>query len=111
MGMDSLVAGRRESGAIWHEDDGGNYVRVDSGDVPRTFKEGTFVGIKGLGCVTYPEIIRAGRLYDGNVGIYPIDDPLAWLEVRDDDVARLASQMLAYTDGRHPVPTAKDAEG
>ena len=41
-GYDSVIAAKRESGWLWQESSGGNYKRLDSGDIPREFKEKSF---------------------------------------------------------------------
>jgi hypothetical protein len=38
-GLDTVIAGRKESGAVWHETGSGEYIRVDSDDVPRMYME------------------------------------------------------------------------
>ena len=38
-GYDTVIAAKKESGSQWHEVTSGNYTRIDSGDVPREFKE------------------------------------------------------------------------
>ena len=38
-GYDTIIAGRKESGWLWHETKDGKFQRVDSGDIPRELKE------------------------------------------------------------------------
>ena len=93
-GFDSVITVRRESGFIWQEDQNGNYERLDSGDIPRKFKEKAFIGLHGLGCVTYPEFIRKGKLLGDNMGLYNLKDyPLAAIEVRDERSAQIAAEI------------------
>lgn len=95
-GLDTLIVGKRESGAVWHETSPGQYMRVDSGDVPRQYKENLYVSLKGLALVTHPDCIRAGSLYGMRIGVHPIDEPLASFEVRDALSRDVAGQFLIF---------------
>lgn len=93
-GYDSVIAARPESGWLWKEAPDKSFERVDSGDVPREFKERALVGLHGIGCVTHPEFIRCENMIGMNTGLYKVDHPLAGFEVRDDDSARIASLVI-----------------
>ena len=94
-GYDSVIACRRESGFLWQEQENSQYVRIDSGDVPRTLKEKSYVGLHGLACVTHPEFIRKGSLMGDNIGLFRVDNPLSHLEIRDAHTSRLAEKLLS----------------
>lgn len=81
-GFDSVVAARREYNSCWAEEEGG-IKRLDEGFVPRLYKRPIFVGLKGLGCATYPSTVRSGRLLGDRVGLFEVADPAAALEVRE----------------------------
>ena len=87
---DSVVAARPENKSIWKRDSG-KIVQLDEDMTPRKFKEPSFLGFKGIGCVTYPEIIREGKLLGENIGIYDITDPYSQIEVRGEREFELAS--------------------
>ena len=93
-GYDSVIAARPESGWLWKEAPDKSFQRVDSGDVPREFKERALVGLHGIGCVTHPEFIRSENMIGINTGLYKVDYPLAGLEVRDDNSVRIASLVI-----------------
>ena len=93
-GYDSVVAARRETGWIWQENARGNLERIDSGDVPREFKEQSFVGLHGLGCVTHPEFVRRGNLLGNKTGLFKIDNLISSFEVRDENSSFIASQLI-----------------
>ncbi len=93
-GFDTVLAGRRESGSLWQEDDAGDYARIDSGDAPRSYKEKSFIGLRGLCCVTHPEFLRQERLLGNKVGIYTVSHPLAGLEIREASDVTLAEPLL-----------------
>jgi len=93
-GYDSVVAAREEAGWLWHEEDDGSIKRLDSGDVPREFKEKSLIGLHGLGCITHPEFIRNGRILGQKTGLYKVGYPLAGFEVRDSISADLAIKLL-----------------
>jgi CMP-N-acetylneuraminic acid synthetase len=94
-GYDSVIACRRESGFLWQEQGDGHYKRIDSGDVLRTLKEKSYVGLHGLACVTHPEFIRQGSLMGDNIGLFRVDNPLSYLEIRDAHTSRLAEKLLS----------------
>lgn len=92
-GMDSILVGKRESQAIWKQ--AGNVMQqVDSGYVPRKYKESVFIGYKGLGCVTHPSFIREGHLLGGKLGIYEIAHGISFLEVREEQDFEIAGKLI-----------------
>jgi len=93
-GYDSVIACHRESGFLWQEQEDGQYVQIDSGDVPRTLKEKSYVGLHGLACVTHPVFVRRGILLGEKIGLFKIDNPLSYLEIRDQDTSFLAEKLL-----------------
>jgi hypothetical protein len=93
-GYDSVIACHRESGFLWQEQEDGQYVQIDSGDVPRTLKEKSYVGLHGLACVTHPVFVRRGKLLGEKIGLFKIDNPLSYLEIRDQDTSFLAEKLL-----------------
>ena len=82
-GFDSVIAARPETGWMWRETPNDGFQRLDSGDVPREFKEKTLLGLHGLGCVTHPEFIRNENMTGFKTGLYRVEHPLASFEVRD----------------------------
>ena len=48
----------------------------------KQFKKKTFIGLHGLCCVTYPEIIRSGKLEGKNVGLYKVENLISAVEMR-----------------------------
>jgi len=98
-GYDSVLAAHYESGSYWREDENGSFLRVDSGDIPRDYKEKSFIGLKGLCCVTHPEYLRNTSLLGSKVGIYPVDYPFATFEVRNDAdrvIAKSLSELFVF---------------
>lgn len=93
-GNDSIVPAIREPSMIFKDNEGDNFSRIDGGDVPREFKEETYVAIKGLGLVTHPEFIRNSQLLGKNVGLLKINDQLGKIEVRGDDIDPNISKLL-----------------
>ena len=93
-GYDSVIAARPESGWIWRESDDDGFIRLDSGDVPREFKEKIFLGLHGLGCVTHPEFIRNGNMTGIRTGLYKVEFPLAGFEVRDSNSSQIGKLLL-----------------
>ena len=93
-GNDSIVPAIREPSMIFKDNEGNNFSRVDGGDVPREFKEETYVAIKGLGLVTHPEFIRNSELLGKNVGLLKINDQLGKIEVRGEVIDPYISKLL-----------------
>ena len=96
-GVDSVLTVRPEYRSIWREESDG-IRRVDSGDVPRKFKERIMIGLRGVACVTHPEFIREGYLVGSNVGMYEIRNPYAPIEVRSAEDFELARLLLERAD-------------
>lgn len=93
-GLDSVVAARRETNCIWQEDERGSFQRYDSGDVPRLYKEKTYLGVEGLCTVTHPEFIRQERKLGHKVGLYEIDSQISFVEVRDKKAREIAAKYI-----------------
>lgn len=93
-GLDTVIAARAESRSLWREAEDGTVNRLDSGYVPRQFKERAFIGLKGICCVTHPEFLRQGRLLGDKIGLYEVNSPYASIEVREDEDFRLAEQIM-----------------
>tara|TARA_B100001123_G_C15272575_1_gene1010895 strand:- start:329 stop:1672 length:1344 start_codon:yes stop_codon:yes gene_type:complete len=93
-GYDSVIAVKKEPGWIWKENSGGLFKRMDSGDVPRKFKEKTFIGLKGVCSITYPEFIRKGNLLGKNIGFFETKNPLSSFEIKTKTFAKMFSKIL-----------------
>ena len=94
-GYDSVLACHRESGFLWQEKESGEFMRIDSGDIPRVLKEKSYVGLHGLACITRPEFVRRGSLMGEKIGLFKVDNPLSYLEIRDHDSRQIAEKLLS----------------
>lgn len=83
-GYESVLPVRQEYNYCWSQNGAGRK-RIDGGDVPRHLREPLLVGLKGVGCVTTPQILRQGRLIGDKVGLVCIHEPFASMEVRSPD--------------------------
>jgi CMP-N-acetylneuraminic acid synthetase len=92
-GFDSVLAAKRETSSIWTEKNG-RIKRIDGGDIPRKYKEPTFIGTKGLCCVTHPEFIREGSLLGTRIGIFELNNPYSSIEVRAQQDLRFAERFI-----------------
>lgn len=92
-GLDSVVAAKGENKAIWKEKDG-EVLQLDEGLTPRQFKDPTFIELRGIACVTHPEFLRDGHLLGKKIGIYKVNDPYSYLEVRSPEDFKLASLLI-----------------
>ena len=93
-GLDTVIPARKEYNSCWVEEDGA-YRRIDQGYIPRQFKQPTYTGIKGLGCVTHAAPIREGQLFGTKVGIYEISDFVSCIEVRSREDCAFAETIMA----------------
>lgn len=93
-GVDTILPSKEEFSSCWIDDEYGGYKRVDEGFIPRQFKHPVYVGLKGLGCVTYPFFIRDGNMIGQKVGLVHIKNPHSFLEVRDKGEMKLAEKLL-----------------
>jgi hypothetical protein len=113
-GMDSILVGRKESQSVWKQE-GGEFKRVDTGLVPRKYKEPIYVGCKGVGCVTHASFVREGWLLGERLAIYEIDDPVSFIEVRKqadfERIGRLIADWWREQDAfPRPSPSSKGAD-
>lgn len=94
-GFDSVIAGKKEFKSIWKVD-GGMLARIDEGDIPRKYKDPSFIGIKGLCSVTLPEFLRGGSLLGERIGICEVDGQYAQIEVRDEEDLKMAEKLIDF---------------
>ncbi len=97
-GYDSVIAAKAEPGWIWKEKADGQFQRIDSGDVPRDFKQASFLGLHGCGCVTHPEYIRNNSILGNKIGMLKVNHPLASFEVRNLEQSKVLSRHLQKSD-------------
>lgn len=93
-GHDTIIVGKEEPGWLWKTSKKGLFKRVDDGDVPRNFKNTSFIGLHGSCCITYPSVIRKGNLLGKRIGIYKASKPLFDFEIRDQESAQIAIPLL-----------------
>ena len=93
-GFDTLVAARREIGSIWQENELLGFERLDSGEVPRKYKEKSYIGLRGLCCVTHTGFLRQGSILGSKIGLFETNSQLSSLEVRDEKSREIAGQLF-----------------
>ena len=93
-GYDSVIAAKSETSWMWNEGNNGKISRIDDGDIPRAFKKQSYIGLHGLGCLTYSEYIRNGSLLGKNTGLFKIENFLGSFEVRDSSSFEVALKLL-----------------
>lgn len=92
-GLDTLVPARQEFSPTWKRDKG-ELTAVDQSIAPRKFKEPLMVAVKGIASVTLPSILREGQFFGRNVGVFEINDPKSFIEVRDRIGLEIAAKLL-----------------
>jgi len=80
--LDTLFAGYFENKVIFKQVEEKIEI-LTNGIIPRKYQDKTYVGLRGLGCVASPSVLRSGDIYSQNIGIYPVDSPLSRIEVRN----------------------------
>ena len=93
-GLDSVIPMRKEFKSCWINKDNA-IERIDAGFIPRTIKEPLYVGLIGLGCITFPNFIREGRRLGDRVGFVEVTDPYSSIEVRDKSDLNLADKIIS----------------
>jgi CMP-N-acetylneuraminic acid synthetase len=81
-GLDSIIAAKCENKSIWKGKDG-KIELIEEGLTPRQYKDASYIGLRGVCCVTHPEFLREGNMLGQNIGIYAIDNPVVSFEVRN----------------------------
>jgi len=94
-GLDSMIAAKPEHNSCWINDNN-EFKRIDEGFIPRELKQPFYIGLVGLGCITYPAFIRKGQRFGGEVGIVEISDPFSLIEVRDEMQFALANKVIDF---------------
>lgn len=92
-GLDSVMPARPEFRSCWVRRDGA-VTRLDEGFLPRQYKEPMYIGLKGLGYVTYPRFVRDDGPPVERVGLVDVVDQLCALEVRDVIGLRLGEKLI-----------------
>ena len=96
--LDSIIAAKGEINSIWQESNDSSYHRLDSGDIPRKFKEKTYIGIEGLCVVTRPAYIRTGIKLGVNVGLFHVSNSLSFIETRDKKGREAVEHLVSGAD-------------
>jgi len=92
-GFDTVIPARTEYKSCWIKGEK-EIKRIDEGFMPRALKQPFYVGLVGLGCITYPHIIREGRRLGDKVGIVEIINPYSSIEVRGKEEIEIAGKLM-----------------
>ncbi len=93
-GLDSVIISKNENNWLWSEKNE-NFYRIDKGDIPRKFKEKSMIGYHGIGCITYPEFVRKGRLLGEKIGLLESLNPLSFFEIRSNFPKKFLKKMFS----------------
>jgi|MDTC01.1.fsa_nt_gb glycosyltransferase involved in cell wall biosynthesis len=91
-GLDTIIAVKPLVGSLWKEKEG-VIALIEKGAIPRQYSDPTYLGLRGLCCVTHPGFIREGNLFGEKVGIFEVDNPFSHLEIRSEDDFVLAEKI------------------
>ena len=90
-GYDSAVPVYQEFRPSWIKERG-RLNQLNEHDI-RSNRTPVQVGLNSLGVVTYPDNLRNGNRVAGDLGLYPITNPLATIEIRDRDDLQYWEQL------------------
>ena len=92
-GLDTVITGFPEYRIAWTENEkGSDYKRIDDFNTSREERNLIHIANPGLGCVTYPHIIRGNNRIGGRIGIHEIKSQIPFLKVEDNiDLNKLNS--------------------
>ena len=103
-GADSVLPALREYRSCWVRE-GENARRLDAGFQPREYKEPIYIGLRSLGFVTHPSLLREGQPMGDNVALLDVPDPRSAIEVRDPMSVYIGEKLIAdWTTGAQAVP-------
>jgi len=103
-GYDTVLPVTKDYKLAWLEKEN-KTVRIDKGDMPKELKKPLLIGMKGLGCVTFTEFIREGRMTGDNIGLYEIEDGLQTLEFQHTNKIDSLSELILSVKGKlKPTP-------
>ena len=104
--LDSAVAVVQERQAHWMVDDDGTPQLVTyGGHTPKAQKRTVYRELSGLVSLVRREVIRSGRLYGDRLGVIPVQDSMACVNIHDANGWALA-ELLAPHGRRAPAGTA-----
>ena len=108
-GMDTVLPAEADfTGSLWIKRDGEFSqvgMGVGTGSGVGGEREVIYRPVAGLGCATYPEYIRAGRLIGDRVELIPVTHPLHRMKVRDHYSRWIAEMSLdAYEEAGSDLP-------
>ncbi|TVQ65389.1 MAG: hypothetical protein EA360_09660 [Balneolaceae bacterium] len=93
----TVIAGFAEYRVCWREENH-TFQSVTDLSLPRQERNPLYVGLPGLACAVYPEIIRQGKRYGDPLGILQIDDPMAAIEVRTKEQLKPLSDTFYWPE-------------
>jgi glycosyltransferase involved in cell wall biosynthesis len=92
-GFDSVLAGIPETRPCWFQTNGLNNELTPPKTV-RSDRKPLQLGLPSLGCATYPEVIRRGSRFEGRLGLYEVNSPLAGLEIRSQSELKKLEELV-----------------
>lgn len=105
-GADSVLPAHREYRSCWVRE-GEHARRLDGGFVPRQYKEPIYIGLRSLGFVTHPSLLREGQPMGSRVALLDVADPRATIEVRDPLSLHIGEKLIAdWAAGGRAAPRA-----
>jgi CMP-N-acetylneuraminic acid synthetase len=95
-GYDSTVPVYPEYRPSWMQD--GNEFRHINESEARSNRDPILIGLNSLGVVAYPQNIRKGDRWSGDIGLYTVDNPLAAIEIHDRDDLKYWQELKEISD-------------
>ena len=85
-GLESVTASKKEKAGVWLKKINQNkFKKIVDNVKPGTLRDNdTFIVPLGLGHLTYPYKLRTGEFFKENFGLFPIENSLSTIEVREE---------------------------
>ena len=86
-GLEAITASKKEKAGIWLKNINQNkFKKIVDNVTPGTLRDtDTFIVPLGLGHLTYAHKLRSGEFFNENFDLFPIENSLSMLEVREEN--------------------------
>lgn len=93
-GCDTVFAGYPDYGHFWIHAVTGEIRQIDPSLEAREKREPVMRALYGAGCVVSAALARSGKMVGGKIGIFPVHDVRATLNLRDCGADKVLSRLL-----------------
>ena len=106
-GLDTVFAAREERHRFWRQgDDGLVQLDAEEGDRTRQHAQPLYKELAGMATAVRASVIRRGQRVGSRVGLVPVRDHAAVVDLHDEDGWALASRLLAAEQAERAAESA-----